>query len=97
MELEEKIAKVLQDRDAEMGECATYWDEGHESTRNYYRKSARKAIQTFKEFIESVELPKVPTVMLRTAYTPENWYKIAQRDTLQAILKAITKTRGRLK
>jgi len=49
----DRVAEVLQDRDAEAGECASYWKEKHEATRDYYRKSARKAIPIIAEEIKS--------------------------------------------
>jgi len=40
-DLVDKVAKVIQDRDNDIGECADCWDEAEEVTRNSYRDTAR--------------------------------------------------------
>jgi len=52
------VAKVLQDRDNEMGECYASWNESLESARGYYRRSAKKVIPIIREEIKR-ELEKI--------------------------------------
>ena len=43
-ELVEQMARTLQDRDADMGECSASWYESTKCTNDYYRESIRKCL-----------------------------------------------------
>lgn len=43
-ELVERVAKTIQDRDADAGECYTSWDDAMKHTRDYYRETARQVL-----------------------------------------------------
>ena len=44
LELVEWVAKTMQDRDAEAGECYACWDESVEATRNSYKVTAKRVL-----------------------------------------------------
>ena len=75
-ELIEKVAKVLQDRDAEMGECAFSWAESQEGTHEYYRKSARLAIPMIRADIVKIDDSRIEGLQRLLAF-----YRLGKRPT----------------